>query len=137
MPYSAPYFVRQYAISGRGARARRSSRLNNAVQRPIFCAQIRYQRPVIERPTRDPFAQVVRTKALAVLVDLLIQPRFQPRELAAAQLILKVTKILARLLHELRGVQVAERIGREIAQAAEAPVHVLQAALVVRRRRQT
>src|SRR5437588_398865 len=89
-----------------------------------------------ERPAGDAADQVARPVALAGAVDLLVEPALEPAELAAAEVVVEVAQVLPRLLHELRRVEVAERVGREVAQAAHAPVDVLQAAFRVAGRRQ-
>src|SRR5262245_18454027 len=66
------------------------------------------------------------------------QPFLQPAELTAAHVALErlPAEVSPRLLHELGGEEISERVSREIADPAEAPVDVLQTTVPVVRRRQ-
>src|SRR5262245_14303314 len=108
----------------------------NPVQRRVLRPQVRQQRLVAERPAGHAPAQHAGAVALPVPVNLLVEPPLEAAELAAAEVGVEVAEVAPRLLHELRRVQVAQRVRREVAEAAEAPVDVLQAALPVVRRRQ-
>src|SRR5689334_20364950 len=62
-------------------------------------------------------------------MDLFVKPMFEPAESAGAEIGVQIAKVLPGLVHELGGVKVAERVGRKVAEAAHAPMDVLQAAL--------
>src|SRR6185295_6665298 len=66
--------------------------------------------------------QVLGLLTLAMLVNFLAQPRQQARVLALLEFAGEPGNVLAGVAHQLRGVQVAQRVGREIAQAAQAPM---------------
>ena len=70
-------------------------------------------------------------KPLALGVDLLVEPGPQCGELAGGELVVEVRHVDERLLEELRAVEVAERVGREVPQRGHRPVDVLQAAAAV------
>ena len=72
-----------------------------------------------------PKKSVFDNVALPLLVDLRVQPALEPAELAAAEILAQVAQVLPRLLHELRCVQVAQRVRRKVADAAARPVDVL------------
>src|SRR5258708_2397107 len=70
-------------------------------------------------------------KTIAELVDILAQPAQQAFEMAAANFFGK--RVLALIgFRQLRGIEAAQRIGRKIAEHAEAPMHVLQDAFAIR-----
>src|SRR5262249_15648013 len=64
------------------------------------------------------------------------EPVLQRSEIARAEVGVDIAEVASSLLHELSSVQVAERVGREVAESAEAPVNVLQAATRIVGRRQ-
>src|SRR6266542_3480714 len=66
--------------------------------------------------------------ALTMLVDFLAQPPEQAVIVAGVQFTGKGWQVEAGAAHELGGVQIAERVGREITKRAETPVSVLQTA---------
>src|SRR5262249_31787328 len=108
----------------------------NTIQRRVFATQVSQQRLVAERSPRDAPAQFGGPVALALPVGRLVKPAPPTPQIPSAELGVEVTQVLPRLLHELSGVQVAQRVRREVADAAEAPVDVLQAPLRVVGRRQ-
>lgn len=75
--------------------------------------------------------EFLRLMPHAVAMDFLAQPAEQRAVFAARQLSFERRTIRLRPAHKLRGVQIAQRIGREIAHRADAPVDVLQAAVGV------
>src|SRR5260370_40168159 len=98
------------------------------VQRLVFSPKIPKQRSMAQRPAGDAPDQVARAEALAGPMDLFVQPILEPDELAAAEVGIEIAQVLPSLLHELGGVEVAERIRGEIAKPAHAPADVLQPA---------
>src|SRR5262249_53276744 len=72
--------------------------------------------------------------ALAVMMNLLVEPCFHAPKLAAPEVGVEIAEIMSGLLHQLRCVEIAERVRRKITEAAEAPVNILQAALAIIRR---
>lgn len=84
----------------------------------------------------DDFAEFAGAVALTLAVDLRVEPFFEAGEAAEAEVGVEAGEVFAGGGHELGGEEVAERIGRKIAEAAHAPVDVLQAALGVVRRGQ-
>src|SRR6185369_17636569 len=75
--------------------------------------------------------QLRRQETPAVAVDLRAQPLAQRRELAVRDQGVEVAEVAMRRLVELRRVEVAERVGREVPERAHRPVDVLQAAFGV------
>ena len=69
--------------------------------------------------------------ALAVAMDVLAQPGEQPGEIAPGERLVEAAELAAGPAEELGGVDVAQRVGREVAEQPGAPVDVLQAALGV------
>src|SRR5262245_49593719 len=107
-----------------------------AEDRFVFLPQVHEKRPVVERLSRDPPTEVRGPVALAVPVDLFAEPVLEPAEITAAEVVVETGQVASGGGHELGGVEVAKRVSREVAQAAKAPVDVLQTAAGVVRRRQ-
>ena len=64
--------------------------------------------------------------AAALAVDFGLEPVAQGLKLAAGEGGFEVAEFHCSLIEELRGIEVAERVGREVAEEAGAPVDVLQ-----------
>src|SRR5690606_30263011 len=84
-----------------------------------------------QRPTGDPLAQFAGAEAPAVLVDVTGEPIPKRFEIAGAELLVEGADLLLGGLEELSGVEVPQRVGREVAHQAKGPVNVLQAPLRV------
>src|SRR5580658_3741500 len=71
-------------------------------------------------------------------MDAVGEPILQSAESPGTEICIECVgaKILPRAIHELRRIEIAERIGRKIADASEAPVNVLQATAGVVGRRE-
>jgi hypothetical protein len=87
--------------------------------------QQRLRRKILARHTLDEFSCGI---APAVAVDIVAEPGEEGGELALRELCVEVAGVLSRLLEELGGVEVAERVGGEVADRAVGPVDVLEAA---------
>src|SRR6185503_897294 len=79
----------------------------------------------------DQLAQVAGSVAPPVGVNVRVEPVLERAELAAGDLLVEVADLAADRLPELRRVEIAERVRREIPDQAEAPVDVLQTAAPV------
>src|SRR5262245_29335293 len=90
-------------------------------------AEITQERNSVKGSPGDALAQITRTQSLTVAMGFFAQPLCQPAEFAALDIIPQAGQVARRCIHELGGVQIAERVGREITDAAKAPVNVLQA----------
>src|ERR1043166_1542207 len=110
--------------------------LRDAVQRRVFLFEVRDQRLMAERLSRDALAQFSGAIMLPRPMHLFVEPTLEPTEATAAEVSIEIAQVLPRLLHELSGVQVAERVRREVTEATHTPVNVLQATLRIIRRRQ-
>src|SRR3954471_11131437 len=78
---------------------------------------------------RGPPQQLARVELAPVTVDVIAQPLAQRPELARREVAFDVGQIVAQRAPQLRGHQVPERVGREVADRPGAPVDVLQHAL--------
>src|SRR5205807_1844729 len=96
--------------------------------------QVRHQRFMAERAPRHAPAQLRGRVPVADAVDFVMEPSLEALELALTEITFWLTQVVAGLFHELSGVEVAQRVGREVTEAAHAPVNVLQAALDIRLR---
>src|SRR5947209_8090427 len=72
-----------------------------------------------------------RVQAPPVAMHVLGQPDLDGPHLAAAQVLIARSELVLDRLPQLRGDQTAERVAGEVAEAAHAPVDVLQAAELV------
>src|SRR5262245_70625 len=89
-----------------------------------------------QRLARHALAQFAGAPLLAGPVDFFVEPTLEPAELSLAKITVEIAELLPGLIHELSGVEVAERVGGKVTDATHTPVDVLQAAaLVVRRRK--
>ena len=79
----------------------------------------------------DALDQVGGPIALALAVDLLAEPAEQAAEIAAGEGVVEAAELGTGRIEELGRVDVAQGIGREIADQPGAPVDVLEAALGV------
>src|SRR5438067_1577679 len=75
-----------------------------------------------------------RRVPVADAVDLVMEPSLEALELASMEITFRVAQVVAGLFHELSGVKIAQRVGREVTEAAHAPVNILQASLDIRLR---
>src|SRR5687767_8515101 len=99
---------------------------SDPVQLRRLAPQVSQQGLRPERLAGDPLRELRGGVPLAVAVDVLPQPAEQGGELAAGELRVEVAEVFSRLLEELGGVEVAERVGREVAERAAGPVDVLE-----------
>jgi hypothetical protein len=95
------------------------------------------QRLSRKRLARDALNQIARGVPPAMPVNLLPQPVQQRSKFSGGEHRIKIANILSRLLEELGGVEIAERIGGKVADRRDRPVNVLKTALRIIRRRQT
>src|SRR3989442_5578742 len=82
--------------------------------------------PGIELRAGDAPQQIAGRVLAAVAVDVLPQPFAQRRELATRKMALEVAELGDRTLPDLHGDDVAELVGREVAEEPDRPVHVLE-----------
>ena len=82
----------------------------------------------VERPTRDALDQRLGRQLRSVRVEIRREPIAQRLQVTVRELRVQVVVDVVRV-DELRSVEVADRVRREIAELAERPVHVLQAAV--------
>lgn len=108
---------------------------SDPIQRPILRIHIFNERLMRQFAAGDHLHQLGRAIAAAVAVDVVPQPFAEGLELAAGELPVQIGQVGSHLLHELGGVEIAELIGREIAERTLAPVNVLQAAFRIVGRR--
>src|SRR5262245_6720518 len=87
-----------------------------------------------ERRSGDKLHQLGCGIALAAVMDHLVEPALERIEFAAGEHRSEAAQVAVGLFEELRSVEVAERIRREVANQGGRPVNVLQAALSVGRR---
>src|SRR5262249_9140296 len=144
--HHAPEAVRGEPVDDAGPRIGRVPRVQVSshaaapsaeIQWLVLFGEISKERPVVDRVCGGAAAKVSCAGLLALAVDFRVEPGLKPAELAAAKVVVQTGQVLAGLGHELGGVEVAERVRREVAKAAEAPVDVLQATLRVVGRRQS
>src|SRR5713101_1784424 len=69
-------------------------------------------------------------------MNVLVEPALEAVKFSMTEVAVQVAQVLTGLFHELRGVEIAERIGGEVADASHAPVDVLKAPMGVGGRRQ-
>src|SRR4051794_23652154 len=77
---------------------------------------------------RDPLNQAPRWITMALPIDVLAQPPQQPTEIAARKRRVEVSKVVPCLCKQLRPVDVAKGVCREVADQPRRPVAVLQTA---------
>ena len=77
------------------------------------------------RLPRDASAQLARAMTLAGAMDLLVEPTLQAAKVPPTEIAVEIAEVLSCLLHELGGVEVAERVGRKIADTAARFLHEL------------
>ena len=94
------------------------------------------QRDVRERFTRHNPHKLLRRILHSAVMNLRIQPLLQWSEFTAGKLAIQIAELLTGRREELRGKHVPQGICRKIANAAEAPMNVLQATVYVIRRGQ-
>src|SRR5438876_12035392 len=110
------------------AGGRRKRPALDGVQLGGLGAQVPQQRLGAEVLSGHRAHQPAGSVTLAVAVDLLAEPGEQGGEIARRNRPVEVAEVGAGGLEELGGVEVAERIGGEVADGAAGPVDVLEAA---------
>src|SRR4051812_43243453 len=89
------------------------------------------ERDMRQRLAGDELRQLGGGVALAAMVDLFIEPGFQWGKFTAGEHLREAAEVAVGLLEELRRIEVAERISREVTDQCGGPVDVLQAAVGV------
>src|SRR5688572_3384988 len=98
------------------------------VERPQLPFEVAQQRIGRQRLARHPLAELARLVPAPVRVQVGVEPFLQRAELAASELLVEITDLFADRLEQLRRVQVAQRVRREVTERRTGPVDVLQAA---------
>ena len=99
-----------------------------AVERAKLGAEVAQERCRPERMAGDAPGELGGRKAATIDVDIVAQPAEQRGELAALHLLIHIGNRDNDGVPQLCRVQVAERVGREVADRSHRPVDVLQAA---------
>src|SRR5579859_2929156 len=100
-----------------------------AVDRAELRAQVAEQRLRVEAAADHALEELAGHVLAAVAVDVLAQPVVERAELAGPDLVVEVGELPADPLPELSGDDVAEGVGREVADRPARPVHVLEHAV--------
>src|SRR3954452_20104558 len=94
----------------------------DSIQLPCLPAQMQQQRLRRQRPACCALDQLRAAVTFAVGVDVPPEPAEQGLELAGCELGVEVPELAAGGFEELGGVEVAERVGGEVAERTPAPV---------------
>src|SRR6267142_2461806 len=85
---------------------------------PLHIGQERFR---VEALPRHSLGEVIRSEHSAPTMDLLSEPTLQHHQLSCRNFILQMRDLQLGLLIELNGVEISERVRREIAEGAERP----------------
>src|SRR5918994_2616085 len=100
----------------------------------VLAAQVAQVRLGIEAAARDPLDQLPRHELAPMAPEILLEPGRERTELALLELVVQIRDLDGHLLPQLPGDDVAERVGGEVPDRADGPVHDLEhAERVVRR----
>src|SRR5829696_5598901 len=92
----------------------------------VLPAQIAQVRLRVEPTAGDPLDQLARHVLAAMPPEILAQPRGERAELAALELVVQTGDVGRHPLPKLAGDDGAERVGGEVADHADRPMHVLE-----------
>src|SRR4029077_8579596 len=102
--------------------------LLEVVEFPVFFLHIRQEGFRVEASSRHALGEVIRREHSAPAMNFLPEPTLQHHQLSCRDFILQMRDLQFGLLIELNGIEISERVRRELAKGAERPMYALNSA---------